>query len=458
MNHWKLKSRERIVRAAHGLAAAIGRFPVTVALLVITAIRVNWPIGPAYQQTLRQLDDYDGLVALGVLPLLAGAAFALAGALFAESRRWGGAASIAAAGVAAATGFALIHWHGLLGVYFGSALPAIGGSILVAPYLRGGTGQQLWRYLMRLGRAAFAAAAVGIGTGIILSLALRGVAILLPSGVAETSYFRVWTVAGLIVAALTGLSFVPRAFAKASILDGERLDVGVVRGLLDTLIVPFLLLYAVLLHGYSLLIVFKRDIPDGQTGFFVLAFCIALLAGVALASHFVALAGQPTRILTRIWPCLLPVPIVILLIAGGLRIADAGVTPDRYLFLLFGVVLAIIVALQLHPSTRGDIRYLLIVPVAALFFASVGPQGALATSIRSQTERFKAMVKPPPYTTEEALAARTALYFLDRYDAMEAVLPPRIPATDNDGDTALRARVAEAYGLNQIIDQPALPN
>lgn len=447
--------RVRLAFAAQGVLAGVQRFPVTVAMLAVVALRVNWPFGAGFQQTLRQLDDYQGLVATGVLPLAAGAVLALAGSLLAEARGWGRAVSISAAVAGGLIGFALIHWHVALSVYFGSALPAIGGAVLIAPYLRQGSGAQLWRYLMRLGRAALLAGVAALVAGAAFSLLLAVLSAIFRLGLTEQAYFRAWSLAFLLVAPLTGLSLVPRTFGKAAALDSDRLDVSVIRLLLDLLIVPFLLIYAGLLHAYALIVLVSRDVPDGQTGLFVLVFGIALLAGVAVVSHFVGLGGKPSRLLMRIWPWLLPAPVILLFVAGAIRISEAGITPDRYLFVLFGVVLAITAGLQFHPRTRGDIRYLLIVPVIALFVASFGPQGALATSIRSQTERFQALVKPPPYTADEALAARTALYLLDRYNAMEPVLPPTIPATDNDGDTALRARVAEAYGLNRIVNAPA---
>ncbi len=446
------RDRNAVHRALRAVRHGLLRFPVTVAMLLAAALRVNWPLGAGYRATLRQLNTYDGLVNTGVLPLLAGAVLALAAALYASTRRWGQGVALVLAAAAGAVGFALLHWHVALGVYFGSVLPAIGGMVLIAPYLRRGSGAQVWRYLMRLGRAAFGAGVAASLFGGGVSLVLLGIDALTGINVLETTYFRVWSIAFLVAGPLVALAMMPRHFEKSAKLDPDRLDVGVIRYLMDLLIVPFLLVYAAMLHLFALTALLGWSVPDGETGFFVLAFGISLLAAAAVASHFAELSGWPTRLLLRIWPWLLPVPVILLFVSGAIRIADVGVTPERYLFVLFGVVLAVITALQLFPKTRGDIRYLLIVPVTALFVASFGPQGALAVSIRSQTERFKLLVKDPPYTPEEARAARTALYFLDRYEAIGPVVPSVLPDTDNDGDTALRARVAEAYGLNEIAE------
>ena len=96
----------------------------------------------------------------------------------------------------------------------------------------------------------------------------------------------------------------------------------------------------------------------------------------------------PTAFFLRIWPYILIVPIVLLAYALYLRIGAYGVTPDRYLLALFGLVLAILVVLQRFPTLRGDIRLMVVVPALALLLASFGPQGASSVSLRSQVHRF----------------------------------------------------------------------
>lgn len=432
---------------------ALQRFPVVAVLCAAAALRANHPLGAGYAQTLRQLETYEGLVATGLLPLAAAAVLSLAGALFAEARGWPRPRTIAMQAAAAVVGFALLRWHAALGVYFGAALPAIAGAVPIAPYLGRGTGPQLWRFLMRLARAALAAGIAAALCGAALSLLLLAVAAL-GADVPDTAYVRIWLLAFLLAAPMAALALLPEDFSETSVPDGERLSVSVLRMLIDVVAAPFLLAYAALVHVYALLVLASFRMPDGQTGLFVLCFGVALLGGVAVLAPFADSAKWPARLLLRRWPWLLPVPAALLLIAAWLRIAEAGVTPDRYLLALFGLALLVIAGLQCFRITRDDIRHLLIVPVAALFAASFGPHGALSTSIRSQTARFQEMVSAGSFTREAALSARTALYFLDRYDAMGPVLPPDIPATDNDGDTALRARVAAAYGLDRAIDAP----
>lgn len=150
----------------------------------------------------------------------------------------------------------------------------------------------------------------------------------------------------------------------------------------------------------------------------------------------------------RVWPLLLPVPLALLFYAAALRVGDYGVTPDRYLLILFGLVTLGTVACQLKPRWRGDIRILAGLPVVALLLASFGPQGAVLTSVRSQTGRFLALVEGRPLEGALHEQALSALRFLSEHDALAAVAPADLAPADVNGEPDLFRRTALAYSLD----------
>ncbi|MCO0638408.1 DUF4153 domain-containing protein, partial [Lutimaribacter sp. EGI FJ00014] len=166
-----------------------------------------------------------------------------------------------------------------------------------------------------------------------------------------------------------------------------------------------------ILHLYALKIAVTREVPEGQIGWLVLAYGLCLFGALLIINPFFDRARAPTRAFLRLWPFFLPVPLALLFYALALRVGEYGITPDRFLLGLFGSVMAIVLALQLFPRLRGDIRLIAGLPVAALILGSFGPQGALGVSLRSQASRFLEIVQNPPVEEGREKEALSALTF-----------------------------------------------
>jgi hypothetical protein len=221
----------------------------------------------------------------------------------------------------------------------------------------------------------------------------------------------------------------------------------------DYVAAPLLIVYALVLHAYALKIVATGDVPRGQIGWLVLAFGISIFAALIVIHPFLSAARAPTRLFLRLWPFVLPVPLILLFYALWLRVGDYGLTPERYLLVLFGVTVAAVLLLQIPKSTRGDIRILAGLPTIALFLASFGPQGEVLTSVRSQEARFREAVRVKPVDEARNRQALAALGFLQNHDAVGRVTPDGIAKVDANGKLktgdALYNEVADAYGLNR---------
>jgi hypothetical protein len=109
--------------------------------------------------------------------------------------------------------------------------------------------------------------------------------------------------------------------------------------------------------------------------------------------------------------------------------------------------------LQIPRSTRGDIRILAGLPMIALFLASFGPQGEVATSVRSQEARFREAVRVKPVDEARNRQALAALGFLQSHDAVGRVAPGSLTKIDANGKPktggTLYNEVADAYGLDR---------
>src|SRR5690606_29118830 len=161
----------------------------------------------------------------------------------------------------------------------------------------------------------------------------------------------------------------------------------------------------------------------GQIGWLVLVYGFCLFGALLVVNPFFDRARAPTRLFLRFWPFFLPIPLVLLFYALFLRVSEFGITPERYLLGLFGVVTAIVLVLQIFPRLKGDIRAIAALPAIALLLGGFGPQGAIGVSLSSQAGRFLAIVKNPPVEGRRHGEALAALSFLAGQEALARVVP-----------------------------------
>lgn len=425
-----------------GTLNALRRFPVVALLLVLITIEVNgrvgewWPLfwgdrGFAY-------------------PLTVATIAALATCLSLQSRRTGRLPEIILTALAALLVFCLVEWEETVRLYDPTFVAALAGLVLVGPFFQRGTSESFWLFVVRflfaavLGLLALLLFAGGF------SAILASLTYLFGIEVPEQVYGHVWATVGCFAAPLFALGQLP---ASTDIDTPESAPVPVRRGMQvlgDYVAAPLLIIYAVLLHIYAAKIILSGEWPAGQVGWLVLTFGVCLFAALMVIHPFLSSARPPTRLLLRWWPVMLPVSLILLLLAAWQRISVYGVTPDRYLLVLFAAVTAVILLVQFRPSLRGDIRVMAALPVLALLVASFGPQGAVSISIESQSDRFRDMVANPPFTPEENAEALDILSYLEVAGGLGTVEPEVLPSSAEAG-TGLSRRIAVAYGLDPTL-------
>ncbi|WP_309085410.1 DUF4153 domain-containing protein [Chelativorans sp.] len=433
--------RSVILEMVTGLRAAVLRFPVPTLFVAAATIQANLVIlGIGLLTGDRQPGASDEILAFS---FQCGALAALAAALFGEARGLAPALRSAMALAAGITATAALAFPRTFLATEWTLLPALAGLVLVAPFILRGSSGSFWMFSARVAFAAI----LGILALLLfaggISAILASLTVLFGLTVPEELYQHVWASTGLFAAPLFALGQFPREFdEQPSHAMAGFMDRGM-RALGDFVAAPLLIVYAVILHLYALKIVFTGEVPEGQIGWLVLVYGLCIFGALLVINPFFDHARAPTRLFLRLWPFFLPIPLVLLFYALAVRVSAYGITPERYLLGLFGLVIAAILLVQLWPRLRGDIRVIAAVPAAALLFASFGPQGALGVSLASQTGRFLAIVQNPPVEGKRHDEALSALQFLESQQALARVAPAGADASDQTYEA-----IARAWGLD----------
>ncbi|MFC5585819.1 DUF4153 domain-containing protein [Nitratireductor kimnyeongensis] len=380
-----------------------------------------------------------------IFALIAAVVASFAATLFAEARSisgWPHYALTALAGLVAfivmwpTFGVRTVEWAFLLSLMTLTPL---------APFVGRESGDAFWMFTARLVYAAALAILAFFIFGGGVSAILTSLTHLFGVGIPNSFYGHSWVSIGLFVAPLFGLGQTPTKFDEEP--GGREHDMmrHGMRALGDFAAVPLLIIYAVILHLYTLKIVITGEVPEGQIGWLVLTYGVCTVAVLLLTKPFLDTARAPTRFFVRFWPLILPVPLGLLFYALWLRVGAFGWTVDRYFLGLFGGVTLALVVLQTVRPVRGDIRVVAGLPVIALLIGSFGPQGAIDRSITSQQARFLEIVRGEPDDQQTKAEALAVLRYLSEENAELGVAPEGFSPS---GEESLYRQVAHAWNLD----------
>jgi hypothetical protein len=369
----------RIERLIPDLFATVLRFPVAVLAAVALCIYVNiYGIG-------NSSSEYWQVVMAGIAAFIAGGA----GHLMAEGR---GSRMPTLALLLGVTAGGLIYFNRFFNsselFLFGGLLPIL----MISPFLAGGVKQgTVWLFNLRLGLAIILALIVGLVFGGGLSAVIAGLDFLLGVKLGNNIYERAWLLAITLVGPVYGLSLVPRNLTDEvdlSAHQGSLMERGV-SVLVNYVMVPLVLVYALILHAYAIKILTIGDLPKGQIGTIVSLFALGGTATWLVGWPWRETGTKLLRWFMRGWFWLLPVPAVLLSLAIWRRITDYGVTPDRYGIALVAVWTALVFVYLVLRRNQADMRVILGAAATLLLVGSFGPQGASGTTGVSQFARLK---------------------------------------------------------------------
>jgi hypothetical protein len=371
-------------RLVPDLSATLIRFPVP-ALLSLALF--------AYAQA-RLPDLFDDEGARVVLAL--SAAFFGAGAahLFGEGRGLTRITTTLVAALVAVIVAALSYFSGYFAtnaLFLFSALILV---VMVAPYLRHGSGNAaIWLFNLRFGLAALLAVVVALVFALGLSGIVETLHLLFGVGMGKL-HERIWSTAMALIAPLYALSLMPRDLDEPVAVEahkGSLLDRGV-SVLVNYVAVPVAFIYAVILHAYAVKIVIDGELPQGQIATMVSIFAVGGTVTWLVAWPWRDSGTRLLRFFMRYWFFGLVVPAVMLVAAIWRRLTDYGVTPDRYGIAAVAVWVAALVLYLAIRRNRADMRAIIGAAAVLLLVGAAGPWGANGTTIASQFGRLVALL------------------------------------------------------------------
>lgn len=458
---------ERLRAQVPDIRALAGRFPWPVAAIIALTAATQFFLFDGHGLS----DETQYRVTLG---LSFAFTWTLAVTLWAERHGGFGAKAVIAVACGLAGLIVLLSYRDALSVSVGplaGALALLLGTVLYLATGRDGAGRALaafWQFNHRLWIGWVLAVVGGVLFASGVSLILVALDYLFSVEVPDVAYQRTWAVSISGIAPLYWLSVIPRDL-EDPITEGPQGEF-TSRGiglLVQYILVPLWLMFAAILHAYAVKILLQQALPVNQLASMVLAFGTTAVVTALLAYPTRGSAGPLVAVFWRIWPWLMLVPLVMLALAIGVRIEAYGLTEQRYVVVLAGVWIAIVVAaFLLRPAVR-DIRIIPAALALLLLAASFGPWGLWALPLieqRATLERIltrqgvlvdgQIAANPPAIAWDTASRDRAAgaLRYLSEQYALDGVKPwfagrPDPFAEVADGSSTALERVALAVGL-----------
>lgn len=375
-----------LMRKLQALAEAPLRFPVPMACAALWAaitVARNHDLGTLGWPAVERIQVY----------LLLGLFLSLSVKLLAESRDWTAARwlplSAAVLGLLALIVFVGQPAEDAYGspvfLFMGPGMVLL---TIVSPFLhRGAEDRPIWDFNFK----SWTSAAFGLLVALVLAFGMVAVLGALETlfGVDVTGnyYGDIWIVSLSLIWPWQTLAGVPGGFGATR----EEYCPTWIRYVLSWLLVPMALLYLALLYAFAAKIAVQWTLPQGQVGWLVGGFAAFGLA-VWHAAHPLRETGNRLgRLYVRFFHPALFVPVALLAVGVGTRIAEYGVTEKRYGLALLTLWLA---GIAVHgAAVRGPRLNVAPASLAVLLvLASFGPWGASAISLNSQLARLDALL------------------------------------------------------------------
>ncbi len=247
------------------------------------------------------------------------------------------------------------------------------------------TNETFWLFNHRLWLGALLA---GVGAGLLgagLSAIHETIKLLFGLTLSQHAHEYILSVCVGFVAPVSFLAFAPGRFADPITASEEQdFTMRAAAALVKFVAVPLLLAYTAILYAYAAKIALAWELPKGTLGAMVVGYLFVGAATLLLGYPSRETGGALMRLFWRYWVWLAALPVALLFIAVWRRIADYGLTEQRYLMVLIGVWALILAALRLVQGARFDLRLLPGVAALLLLAASFGPGGAIGLSVLSQ--------------------------------------------------------------------------
>lgn len=390
-----------MARITHGFAAVLPnvkevlfRFPV--AALIAFALTLYLLYGAAVKQD----------VILWSMGMLAMFFTSVGGSLFAERRGWGFVLGVLLSLVASFVMLALF--------YFGESIALTPPMMPVAAVLAASSvaylnlppdNRSYWMFNHTYWFSLLIAGLGGLLIAALVALLIAAYAMLFDAHI-DKAYQYSFIISLFFIAPLFWLSILPRSMTEP-VEEGEPVEFTskVTALFVKYVFVPFFFLFAALLHGLAIKVLFEGRLPSGQIGWYGLLLMIGGVGTYLMAYPTRKVSGPLVKFFVSHWMWFLLVPLIMVGAAHYLRVAHYGMTPMRfYLAGLFIWALVLIVygfyvkyfskRKDEATTARGefDLRLISVLAAFIIFISSFGPWGAESVSTNWQKERLVAQL------------------------------------------------------------------
>lgn len=221
--------------------------------------------------------------------------------------------------------------------------------------------------------------------------------------------------------------------------------------LIQKLLTPLLLVYTAILYLYFIKMFINQEIPSNLIRNLFIWYGIVSVA--CLFFHSAYQEDMTSRAMLRFYPALVVPSILVYFYALVLRIQDVGFTEPRYMGLVFGMYVFICLVYFIWRKGR-DNRVLPMILVIFLLLGTIGPQGMVSVSRRSQEKRLegyllkndmlkngKIVAKSNIKEEDKAQISSIVSYLLNTYDLKDLKYFPKDFSP---------MRFEEVFGFNQV--------
>lgn len=325
-------------------------------------------------------------------PLLAGLA------LMAEKKKWSASASFGAqiAGVVLVSLYALTVPQQLNDAPIDHAIRLVFLSLglvlfaFVGPYLRDNNVIGFWQYCKSLLTRLVMAFLYGVVLWVGLAIALAALDNLFGIDVPGRRYAELWAFIHGVFTTWFFLAGIPEDLESLDASTGYPKSLKVFS---QYILFPLVLIYFVILYAYLGKILVAWDWPQGWVSRLILGFIGTGLGWIMLVEPIRdQIENRWIKTASR-WFFLIIIPLVVMLFLALLRrLSEYGITEGRYVAIVVGILLCVIVPYFVISKKKNIIVIPATVALAS-FIVSFGPWGAFAVSEQSQITRLKDLLE-----------------------------------------------------------------
>lgn len=181
----------------------------------------------------------------------------------------------------------------------------------------------------------------------------------------------------------------------------------VLKGLINYIVIPLITIYTGILYLYFVRVILLQTFPINLLSHLVMWY--ALLSVIVL--FFINKIKDQNKILEYFYdyfPIAILVPLMMLFVAIGKRIADFSVTPLRYYVLIIGIW-ATLSVLYIKFSKRFKSNVIVMAAVFFMLISLYGPQSAFTLSRNLQENRFIAVLESNEMIKDGEIISRSDL-------------------------------------------------